>query len=289
MDIGKYNKLTVARLVEFGAYLTDAENKPEGEGKEKGEKPQEVLLPNKYVPEGIRPGDELNVFVYTDSEDRIVATTLTPFATVGEFAYLQVNQVNKVGAFLDWGLEKDLLVPFSEQRSKMMVDGIYLVYVYLDHNTGRVVASAKVEKFLGNVIPEYRRGQQVSALVCGHNEVGYRAIVDNLFWGMIYDNELYSPIEVEQVVTAYVKQVRPDNKIDLTLLQPAAAKRVASLGDKVLDLIRAGKLNLTDRSTPEEIKERLQCSKKDFKKTLGALYRQHLIVIDADGTCRATD
>ena len=274
MEIGKFNQLKIARMVDFGAYLTDGD--------------KEVLMPGKYLPDGARVGDDIRAFVYTDSEDRLIATSLTPFATVGEFAYLQVNQVNKIGAFLDWGLEKDLLVPFSEQKSKMMEDGVYLVYVYLDDNTHRIVASAKVEKFLGNVIPTYRRGQQVHALVCGHSEIGYRAIVDNLHWGMIYDNEIYTPIEVEQTVTAYVKNVRDDGKIDLSLNSPAAAKRVDSLADRVLEMVVNGTLSLTDKSSPDDIKEKLQCSKKDFKKTVGALYRQHKVIIGEDGKISAS-
>ncbi|MDE5594073.1 MAG: GntR family transcriptional regulator, partial [Muribaculaceae bacterium] len=192
INIGKYNRLRVARFVDFGAYLTDDNG-------------NDVLLPARYVPADAAVGDEIEVFVYNDSEDRPVAVTEHPFACVGEFAFLQVAQVNKIGAFLDWGVPKHILVPFSEQRIRMEEGGIYPVYVYLDHITKRVVASAKLEKFLGNVMPEYRVGDKVNALVWQHTPIGYKVIVDNLFQGMIYDNEVYAPLEIEQTITAYVK------------------------------------------------------------------------------------
>lgn len=270
INIGKYNRLRVARFVDFGAYLTDDSD-------------NEVLLPARYVPADAAVGDEIEVFVYNDSEDRPVAVTEHPFACVGDFAFLQVAQVNKIGAFLDWGVPKHILVPFSEQRVRMEEGGIYPVYVYLDHLTKRVVASAKLEKFLGNVMPEYQPGDKVNALVWQHTPLGYKVIVDNLFQGMIYDNEVYAPLEIEQTVTAYVKAVRDDNKIDLTM-GDKAANRVAGIADEIIDRLgrESGKLNLTDSSSPEDIKEAFRCSKKDFKKALGKLYKEHKIIITDD-------
>lgn len=274
IKIGNYNRLRVARFVDFGAYLADDSN-------------NEVLLPARYLPDDAAIGDEIDVFVYNDSEDRPVAVTDHPYACVGEFAFLQVAEVNRFGAFLDWGVPKHLLVPFSEQRVKMEEGGIYPVYVYLDHITNRVVASGKIEKFLGNVIPDYRPGDKVSALVWQHTPLGYKVIVDNLFQGMIYDNEIYAPLEIEQTVTALVKAVREDGKIDLSL-GDKAAMRVAGLADEILDYLdrKGGRITITDSSSPDEIKETFRCSKKDFKKALGKLYKEHKIVISDDAVTR---
>lgn len=272
LKIGQYNRLKANRMVDFGAYL-DA-----GDGKE-------ILMPNKYIEDELKPGDEVDVFVYTDSEDRLVATTERPFAMVGEFAYLQVAEVTKVGAFLDWGLQvKQLLVPFSEQRQKMVEGGIYLVYVYLDDTTKRVVASAKYEKFVGNVWPHYSPGQKAQALLVQHTPIGYKCIVDNLHWGMIYDNEVFQPLAIEQTITAYVKNIREDGKIDLRLTDRARA-RTADLSDVIMDALEkaGGRLPLTDKSSPEEIQQSLQCSKRDFKKAVGKLYKERKIALSADG------
>lgn len=259
-------------MVDFGAYLDAGDDK-------------EILMPGKYIDAELRPGDEVDVFVYTDSEDRLVATTEKPFATVGEFAYLQVAEVTKVGAFLDWGLQaKQLLVPFSEQRQRMVEGGIYLVYVYLDDTTQRVVASAKYEKFVGNVWPHYRPGQKVQALLVQHTPIGYKCIVDNLHWGMLYDNEVYQPLTLEQTVSAYIKNVREDGKLDLRLTDRARA-RTADLSDVILATLKknGGRLNLTDKSSPEDIQEALQCSKRDFKKAVGKLYKERKIALSIDG------
>ena len=271
VNIGQYNRLKVVKRVDFGAYLDG------GNG-------VEILLPEKYVDPTVKIGDELDVFIYTDSEDRLIATTERPFAKVGEFAFLQVSQVNEVGAFLDWGISgKDLLVPFSEQKTRMMRGGIYPVYVYLDMATKRVAASTKLDKFLGNTIPKYKRGDNVKALVLRHEDPGYRVIVDNLFKGIIYDSDLYSEIELGETIDAHVKQVRDDGKIDLSP-GPDAASRVRVLAEKIYYLAEAanGIMPLSDASTPEEIKSMLQCSKKDFKKAVGFLLKNG-IVSQSDG------
>ncbi len=275
IKLGHNNKLRVGRFVDFGAYLTDDEG-------------AEVLLPARYVSDDLAVGDEIDVFVYKDSEDRPVATTDVPYVEVGQFAFLQVVAVNKVGAFLDWGLPKDLLVPFSEQKARMQQGGIYLVYVYLDNESGRIVASAKVEKYLGNLIPDYKPGQRVEALVWEHTPIGYKVIVDNLFQGMLYQNELYRPVEIEETVDAYVKMVRADGKIDLTL-GDKAVNRVRELSDEIMERLKnsGGSLPYGDKSSPDDIKAEFKCSKRDFKQAIGRLYKEHCIVIDGDNIALA--
>ena len=271
IQLGKDNTLRIARFVDFGAYLSDDEG-------------SEVLLPSRYLPDNAVIGDELEVFVYKDSEERPVAVTDRPFATVGEFAFLQVTQVNRYGAFVDWGVPKNILVPFSEQRVRMEEGGIYPVYIYLDHATQRIVASAKLEKFLGNVIPEYQPGDKVNALVWQHTPIGYKVIVDNLFQGIIYDNEVYAPLEIEQTITAYVKMVRSDNKIDLTI-GDRARNRVGEIAREIMRRLTEGNgsLAISDSSSPEQIKAEFKCSKKDFKKAIGKLYKERKIVLDGAG------
>jgi len=273
IEIGKYNELVIHRMVDFGAYLSDAEGD------------EEVLLPRCYLTDDMRTGDAVKVFVYRDSEDRPVATTEKPYATVGQFAFLSVSAVNDIGAFMDWGLQKkDLLVPYSEQRSQMRRGGIYLVYIYLDKTTGRIVASTKTEKFLGNVFPDYKVGTEVEVLVTELTGIGYKCIVDNLHRGMIYSNEIYKPIEVEQHIKAYVKRVRQDGKIDITI-NDRADRRTASLADRIIRYIgQKDAMALSDKMPPAHIEMLFQCSKKDFKKAVGHLYREHLIAIAADGT-----
>ena len=223
----------------------------------------------------------MDVFVYTDSEDRLIATTEQPLIQVGQFAFLQVVDVNnRVGAFLNWGLQKDLLCPFNEQRDRMIPNGIYCVYAYLDDATKRVVASSKIEKFLGNVYPEYSQHQIVKALICKRTDIGYMAIVDNLHAGMIYADELIAHPKIGQTVTAYVKKVRDDGKIDLTL-KDTNSKRAHSVADRIIELMRGngGVTGITDKSSPEEIAEAFGCSKKDFKKAVGLLYKERKIEI----------
>lgn len=272
IKLGKFNTMRVVRLVDFGAYLGDPDD----------EKSAEILLPARYMPEDLRPGDTIDVFVYRDNENRPIATTDEPYATVGEFAYMQVNQVNDIGAFLDWGLVKELLVPFSEQKAKMRPGGIYLVYVYLDDATQRIVASAKIEKFLGNVFPEYKIGQRVRALVYQHTDIGYKAIVDNLHQGLLYENELFRPVELEETVEAYVKRVRPDGKIDLTL-SSSTRNRVDEISDRIIEYLRKPDASaVSDHLSPEEIRKLFGCSKKDFKKAVGMLYRSHAVSIGSE-------
>lgn len=271
MKLGQYNKLKVVKLVDFGLYLDG------GNG-------VEILLPVRYIESPVQIGDELDVFVYTDSEDRLIATTEKPLAQVGEFAYLRVQEVNRIGAFLDWGLPKNLLVPFREQRVTMRRGEQYLVYIYVDDNTKRIVASAKVDKFIGNLIPKYKTGDKVEALVMFQNEVGYRMIVDNLHYGILYFNEVFTSLSIGQKVVAYVKRSRYDGKLDLTL-SDKADRRISELAERLYEYIvnSGGEVDVCDSSSPEDIKFRFSCSKKDFKKAVGMLFKQHRIIILENG------
>ena len=265
--IGKINSLEIARRTEQGFYLID-EN---GNG---------VLLPNRYITADMNIGDTIDVFVYNDSEDRPIATTETPYAQVGEFALLRVKAVNSIGAFLDWGLMKDLLVPFREQRMRMIAGRSYNVYVYVDDESKRIVASAKLDKFLDNKIPEYKFRKKADILVVKRTDLGFKVIVDNLFSGMIYHDEIYQDINIGEHYTAFIKNVRPDGKIDLKL-GDREVKRVKGLADVIMDYIKAngGSMQITDSSSPEMIRAVFNCSKKDFKKTLGFLYKAKKIII----------
>lgn len=269
IKIGQYNNLTVSRLVDFGAYLSDSQG-------------QEILLPSKYIPELLILGQQMEVFVYTDSEDRPIATTLRPRTQVGEFALLTVKAVNKMGAFLDWGLEKDLLVPYSEQTYRMHRNGDYLVYVYLDNASNRVVASAKIDKFIGNLIPDYRVGDKVKAMVYKSTPIGLSCIVDNLHKGMIYQSEVYGDIPIGTVVDAKVGKVRQDGKIDL-IYRNSARKRTDEVAQSILEYIRTNKyMSIGDKSSPEDISMMFGCSKRDFKQALGHLLKMGKISKEGD-------
>lgn len=267
INIGKINSLTVARATDFGLYLSDNEG-------------NEVLLPNRYVTESMTVGAELNVFVYNDSEDRIVATTDTPRAMVNEAVYLEVVDAGRMGAFLDWGLPKDLLVPLREQKVAMRVGRSYPVFIYLDNASGRIVASAKIEKFLGNVIPRYKRGDRVEIMIWKPTELGMQCVVDNLHKGMLYSNQTFRDLQPGMKMEAWVGKVRDDGKIDLLLDHPRSGRsRTEALADMIIQAMKEenGSLNLTDKSTPEQIRERFQCSKRDFKQAIGHLLKSRKI------------
>lgn len=268
IETGKYNNLKVNRFVDFGLYLTD-------------DKENEVLLPKRYLNGNEQIGDMLRVFVYNDSENRPVATTEAPYAVVGDFALMRVKQVNQVGAFLDWGLvNKDLLVPFREQRVRMQAGRSYIVHVYRDHDSGRIVASAKLDKFLDNKMPRFYHRQKVDVLVVQRTELGYKVIVDNLFWGLIYSNEIYTDINIGDCRTGFIKQVRPDGKIDVTLEKIEKA-RVDDLGKVIVEYLKThgGEMPFNDKSDPKDIMSTFCCSKKDFKKALGLLYKQKIVTL----------
>ncbi len=268
IKLGKFNQLEVVKEVDFGVYL---------DGGEDGE----ILLPTRYVPEGCRPGDMLNVFVYLDNEERLIATTLTPLVQVGEFAYLEVAWVNQFGAFLNWGLMKDLFVPFREQKMKMEVGRSYIVHAHVDEDSYRIVASAKVERYLSKEMPEYQAGELVDILVWQKTDLGFKAIVDNKYGGLLYQNEIFQPLETGMRMQAYVKQVRDDAKIDLEL-QRGGARKVDDFAEVLLQYIKEheGSIPFHDKSNAEDIYNTFGVSKKTFKKAVGELYKKHLIVLE---------
>lgn len=271
VEIGKYNNLKVVKIVEFGVYLDGGNN-------------VEILLPKRYITSPLQVNDIISVFIYTDSEDRLIATTEKPHICVGEFGFLTVKQTTKIGAFMDWGLGKDLFVPFREQRTKMIDGQDYIVYAYLDNNTKRIVASSKIEKYIGNTIPRYDRGESVDVLVYQLTEIGYKVIVNNLHHGMIYHNENFKEIKIGDKIEAYVKGVREDGKIDITL-SDKAVNRIGVLSEQIYDWLvkNGGETDICDKSDPDRIKQIFACSKKDFKKAIGLLYKELRIVIGSDG------
>ncbi len=270
-EIGKINTLKVVRETENGVYLD-------------GENLGEILMPQKFVTEGVKTAGEANVFVYTDSEDRLVATTEKPLAKVGEFALLKVVATSRFGAFLDWGLPKDLLVPFSEQKAKMQDGKSYIVYLYVDILTNRIAASAKLDKFLDNTPPVYEVGEEVQLIIAEETDLGYKAIVNNEHWGMLYKNQVFKPLAFGEKVTGFVNKVRDDEKIDLLTEKPGYEK-IDSISESILKALKEnrGFVALTDKSSPEMIQDMLGISKKNFKKAIGNLYKQRLIEFKSDG------
>ena len=271
IELGKFNTLEVVKEVDFGVYL---------DGGEEGE----ILLPARYVPEDCKPGDELNVFIYLDNEERLVATTLTPLVQVGQFACLEVAWVNEYGAFLNWGLMKDLFVPFREQKMKMQVGKKYVIHAHLDDESYRIVASAKVDRYLSKETAAYEPGQEVDILIWQKTDLGFKAIIDNLYSGLLYEGEIFQPLRTGMTLKAYVKQVREDGKIDLMLQKPGFEK-IDDFSKTLLDYIRehGGRTPLNDKSPAEDIYNEFEVSKKTFKKAVGDLYKKHLIVLQADG------
>jgi hypothetical protein len=271
VKLGKMNDLTVVKTVDFGVYL---------DGGEEGE----ILLPTRYVPENCQPGDTVKVFLYLDSEERLIATTLTPLVQVDEFAFLEVAWVNEYGAFLNWGLMKDLFVPFREQKQKMRVGQSYLIHAHIDEESYRIMASAKVERYLSKEMPTYKEKEKVPVLVWQRTDLGYKVIVENRFSGMLYHNELFQPIEPGMRLEAYVKQVRPDGKLDLTL-QLSGGRKVDDFAEVLLKYVQEhrGFIPYHDKSEAEEIYEEFEVSKKTFKKAVGDLYKKRLIQLERNG------
>ena len=271
IELGKFNQLKVVKFVDFGLYL---------DGGDDGE----ILLPLRYVPEGVKEGDELKVFLYLDNEERLVATTQTPLVQVGEFAFLEVNWVNKYGAFLNWGLMKDLFVPFREQKMRMIQGKSYIVYCYQDKESYRLMASAKVNKFLSNEMPPYQEGQEVDILIWQKTDLGFKAIVENKFAALLYDSEIFQPLRSGMRLKAFVKQVREDGKIDL-ILQQAGPRKVDDFAETLLKYIRdhKGFTSFNDKSDAEEIFETFGVSKKTFKKAVGELYKMRLVSLQPNG------
>ncbi len=271
LEIGKFNHLKVERATSHGAYLAD-------------EQGNEVLLPVKFVSDTLRLEDDIDVFIFTDSEDRITATTQIPLAQRDEFAYLQVKDMSTHGAFLDWGLDKDLFVPFREQLNRMRKGQSYLVYLYLDEKTNRLVASSKIRKFLDKENINLEKGEKVKLLVWDKTDLGMNVIINNRHAGLIFKDDLHTTIKTGERVTGYIKNIRPDKKIDGVLHKPGY-EAIEPNAQRILLKIRQndGYLNLSDQSDPEEIKNQLQISKKAFKKAIGILYKKKLIRIADEG------
>ncbi len=271
IEVGSINELQVAREVDFGVYLKGADD-------------EEVLLPNRLAPEGCSIGDWLDVFIYLDSEDRRVATSQTPYAMVGDFALLRVAAVETVGAFLDWGLSKDLLVPFREQKVRLIAGQSYVVRVYLDAQSGRIVGSTKLDQFLNPDPCPYAVDEAVELMITQQTELGYKALVDGEFGGVLYKNEVFQRLNVGQLIQGYIKKVREDGKIDLILERPGYDK-IDGIAGSILEHLNksGGFIPITAKSPTDVVYDTFGVSKKNFKKAIGALYKHQQITIDSDG------
>ncbi|MCF8057389.1 MAG: GntR family transcriptional regulator [Desulfocapsa sp.] len=271
LQIGRVNTLRVTGKQAYGVHLD-------------GGKAGDILLRNKYVPERCQPGDELEVFVYVDRENHIQATTQTPYATVGQFACLQVVANTSSGAYLDWGLDNDLFVPKSEQQDNMKEGESYVVFVFLSERTNRITASSKLAKFLSPRVPKYKEGEEVDLLIYEKTAMGYGALVNRSHVGMIYQNEVFQKLSIGQQLRGYIRKIREDRKIDLSL-QQSGYQRVDEISQAILNTIKekGGRVAVTDKSSPDEIYALFGVSKKVFKKAIGALYKKRLVVLDTNG------
>lgn len=267
-EVGKFNLLTVLREVEFGFYLD-------------GEDLGAILLPKTKAPKDLEVGSQLRVFIYFDSEDRIIATVEEALACVGDFAYLKVAETTNFGAFLDWGLPKDLLVPFSEQKYRMQ-DGVrYLVYIYVDTKTNRIVATSKLGRYLNHEPNTYQEGDEVDLIMERRTDLGYTAIINKTHTGVVYSNEVFQDIFIGQQIKGYIKKIRPDGKIDLSL-NKQGYERIDEVSRNIYKIIaeRGGSINVTDKTAPDVLYDLFEVSKKSYKKAIGALYKKRLIAIE---------
>ena len=271
IKLGSYNNLIIKRQTRVGLYLVDQDD-------------NDILLPNKYVPEAFELGDQLEVFCYLDNEERPVATTLKPYVQREEFAFLQVAEVNEYGAFLDWGVEKHLLVPFREQRQQMLQGQWYVIYCFLDSKSFRLVASSRLDRYLNNEEMQLHQGEEVKLMVSRKTDLGWELIVNNKHKGLVYSDEVYKDIAPGDKLLGYVKKIRDDKKLDISL-QPMGHQKLEPSAEKVYDILlkNNGVLKLHDKSDPEEVKAKLQMSKKTFKKAIGMLYKSRKITIKEDG------
>lgn len=271
MEIGRYNNLEIIKEVDFGVYL---------DGGHYGE----ILMPAKYVPQGSKPGDIVNVFVYLDNNERLIATTEHPYAQVGDFAYLEVAWTNQYGTFLSWGVLKDLFVPFREQKEKMQKGEKHIVYIYIDQETYRIVGSAKIAKFLSKEKPEYHFGEEVDILVWQKTPLGTKAIVNNKYQGLLYETETFKKLDIGYRCKAFIKQVRDDGKIDLILQKPGY-EYSKDFSSTFLQYLKdhGGFCPINDESSPETINKEFGVSKKVFKKAVGHLYKLRKISIEDNG------
>ena len=270
LKIGRLNQLRINKQVTFGMYLD-------------GGKYGEILLPRRYVPEGFSDGDMLEVFIYLDSEDRLIATTEVPKVQVGECAYLEVVDTNRAGAFLDWGLPKDLLVPFSEQDVRMEKGQRYTVHVHFDERTESIIASSRLAKYLSELGHYFKAGREVELLIYGRSDLGFKAVINDTHLGQLYDNETFQPLQIGDRVSGYIKKVREDMKIDLSLQELGSGHRVSDdLVARIMDHLRArgGSSDVGDKSPPEQIYAEFQVSKGQFKRAIGQLYKQKIIKLE---------
>lgn len=276
IEIGKYNTLTILRETKVGLYL--------GLPEENKDPSKDILLPIKYIPNEFEIGEEIIVFVYLDHEERPVATTLEPYILLNEFAFLRVNYINQVGAFMDWGMEKDILVPFREQARPMEKGKRYLVYLYMDEKTNRLVASSKTNQFLNNDHITVENGEEVDLIVSHITEVGINVIINEKHKGLLYKNEVYDDLRTGDRIVGFIKNIRPDGKIDVSA-NKLGFENIEPSAKTILDELKAsrGFLRLNDDSNPEDIKTVLKMSKKTFKKAIGTLYKEKLIEIKEDG------
>ena len=271
IKLGDYNNLEIVKEVDFGLYL---------DGGDEGE----ILLPKRYVPQTYRMGEKLAVFVYLDQDERLVATTETPLAKVGSFAFLECSWVNEYGAFLNWGLMKDLFCPFREQQKRMEIGNKYVVFVYIDEESYRIVASAKVEHFLCKNFPQYAKGQEVDLLVWQKTNLGFKVLIDDKYAGLAYEDQIFKHVQTGDRMKGYIGNVRRDGKIDVTL-QPVGFLQAQGFAETLLAYMKehGGMCDLGDKSAAEEIKRRFQVSKKVYKKAVGDLYKRRLITLSDDG------
>ncbi|MFD2518491.1 CvfB family protein [Salinimicrobium flavum] len=271
LTIGEYHVLKIDRDTEPGLFLKDDEG-------------NEVLLPNKYKPTSFEIGDEIEVFVYLDHEERPVATTLKPFIKLDEFGYLKCVEVSDIGAFLDWGLEKHLFVPFKEQVTKMRKGDKYLVFCYLDELTGRLVASSKTNAFLDNSQLTVEPFEEVNLIVSNPTELGWNVIINEIHQGLLYKDDVFQKLHTGDKLTGFIKKTRPDGKIDVTLQRPGYRSIEPNAQEILTHLeLKGGYIGLTDKSSPDEIQNQLQMSKKSFKRAIGNLYKQRMVDIKDDG------
>lgn len=271
-EIGKLNQLKVLRSSEHGLFL---------DGGSLGD----ILLPGRYAPRGHKPGDTIEVFLMSDSEDRLIATTLRPHAMVGDFAWLRVVSSSEAGTFLDWGLPKDLFVPFREQTVRMEAGRSYMVRIYLDPVSNRIAATARLDRFLDKTPAHFTVGQPVDLLICAKTDLGYKAIVNGTHWGMIFHNNVFRPIACGQRIKGYIQQVREDGKIGLCL-DPPGYGRVGDVAEAILAYLdrQGGFMPVTDKTAPEEIHALFGVSKKAYKQAVGALYKARRITFEEGGT-----
>jgi predicted RNA-binding protein (virulence factor B family) len=272
IKVGTYNDLQIVKKVDFGLYLNA--------GPDLGE----VLLPKRYATDEMEIGQTISVFLYFDSEDRLIATTQHAKAVAGEFASLKVVDTNRAGAFLDWGLPKDLLVPFNQQKVAMKTGFGYVVYVYQDDISERLLASSKLDRFLDKVPATYKAGEKVDLLIAERTDIGFKAIINNKHWGVIFENDVFGDLGIGKKCKGYIRRIREDGKIDLSLTQTGYAK-MDSLADRILLTLKQhdGFLPLSDKSSPDQIAKILKMSKGNFKKAIGQLYKQGDIVIADNG------